>query len=63
VLEVAADPRLSGIDFEQLRGRALAQYDEVEARRLEIVRPTSPTGLPKILLSAACARQRRVSVV
>jgi hypothetical protein len=37
-LEVAADPRLSGVDFEQLRGRALAQYDEVEARRLEIVR-------------------------
>ena len=37
-LEVAADPRLSGVDFEQLRGRALAQHGEVEARRLEVVR-------------------------
>jgi hypothetical protein len=37
-LEVAADSRLSGVDFEQLRGRALAQYGEVEARRLEVVR-------------------------
>jgi len=37
-LEAAADPRLSGVDFEQLRGRALAQYGEVEARRLEVVR-------------------------
>ena len=35
-LEVAADPRLSGVDFEQLRGRALAQYDEVEECRLEV---------------------------
>jgi hypothetical protein len=37
-LDVAADPRLSGVNFEQLRARALAQYDEVEARRLEIAR-------------------------
>jgi hypothetical protein len=37
-LEVSADSRLSGVDFEQLRGRALAQYGEVEARRLEVVR-------------------------
>jgi hypothetical protein len=37
-LHVAVDPRLSGIDFEQLRARALAQYDEVEERRLEIAR-------------------------
>ena len=37
-LEVSADSRLSGVDLEQLRGRALAQYGEVEARRLEVVR-------------------------
>ena len=37
-LEVAADPRLSGVDFEQLRGRALAQYGEIEERRLEVAR-------------------------
>ena len=37
-LEVSADPRLSGVDFEQLFGRALAQHGEVEVRRLEVVR-------------------------
>ena len=37
-LQVAADSRLSGIDFEQLLARALAQYGEVEARRLEVAR-------------------------
>ena len=37
-LAVAADSRLSGIDFGPLRGRALAQYDEVEERRLEVAR-------------------------
>ena len=37
-LEVSADSRLSGVDFEQLRGRALAQHGEVEARRLEVAR-------------------------
>jgi hypothetical protein len=36
-LEVSADSRLSGVDLEQLRGRALAQYGEVEKRRLEVV--------------------------
>jgi hypothetical protein len=34
-LQVAPDRRLSGVDFERLRARALAQYDEVEERRLE----------------------------
>jgi hypothetical protein len=37
-LQVAPDRRLSGVDFEQLRARAVAQYDEVEERRLEVAR-------------------------
>jgi hypothetical protein len=37
-LQVASDRRLSGVDFERLRARALAQYDEVEERRLEVAR-------------------------
>jgi hypothetical protein len=37
-LQVAPDRRLSGVDFERLRARALAQYDEVEERRLEVAR-------------------------
>jgi hypothetical protein len=37
-LDVAVDSRLRGIDFGPLRTRALAQYDEVEARRLEVAR-------------------------
>jgi hypothetical protein len=37
--EVAAsDSRLTGVNFSELLGRAVAQHDQVEARRLEVAR-------------------------
>jgi hypothetical protein len=37
-LRVAVDPSLTGADYEHLSARALAQSDEVEARRLDVAR-------------------------
>jgi hypothetical protein len=37
-LRVAVDPRLTGVDYEHLSARALAQSDEVEGRRLDVAR-------------------------
>jgi hypothetical protein len=37
-LRVAIDPRLTGVDYEHLCARALAQFDEVEERRLDVAR-------------------------
>jgi hypothetical protein len=43
-----SDPRLSGIDFEQLAMRAQSQHDKVEQRRLETartaLRPAAKSG-------------------